>query len=73
MCYSLPEWRSLHLYPAPTRGGQVRLRVSRRALVARPDPRDYPSLRHLHALESERRVASECRGRSIMAREHSRV
>lgn len=36
------------------------LRVRRRALVTCPDPRDYPSFRHLYAVESERRVARKC-------------
>lgn len=64
---SLPQRRSLHLDPPPARGRQIRLRVRRRTLVAGPDPRDHPHLRHLHAVQSERREPRQRRGREVMA------
>ena len=45
----LPQRHGLHQHPSPSARRRVRLRVGRRALEPRPDPRDYPTQRHLHA------------------------
>jgi len=59
---SLPNRRSLHLYPAPPRRRQVWLRVRRRALVPRTNARDDPIVCDFDALEPERRESGECGG-----------
>ena len=64
---SLPHRRSLHLHPPPPRRRQVRLRIRRRALVPRADPREYLIIRDFDAVESQRRESGECRGREAVA------
>ena len=63
---SLPQRRGMHLHPPPTRRRQVRLRIRRRALVTRPDTRNHSPIRNIDALEPERRVPRQCRGRGAL-------
>jgi len=59
---SLRQRRSMHLDPAPPRRRQIRLRIRRRTLVTRPNPRNHITIRDKHAEQSKRRESGKCGG-----------